>query len=406
MRKIFIKISLLICSCFVAICTLCITIGNKDKILTPIRDVELQEQNVDYQSVLENFEGGMLEQEGYFVTFEGTQQLNLKEYQFLDNLSKFDIESLNNISVLYKFSYDYENDIIYLSATMTNEDANIETDTISGSAFLNDNGEIDAVMDIDGEYVLLSEMKKAGMIENCGWFTRLVKSVVKVSVVTVSSVAIASAIVGTAGKGAIAVIGIVGTLTCAISTTQTVRANINYSNNKKVDLHDDINSDGYITDQSKYSDWSFGFATLDKVGCEVIAVYNTMISLGKRKELYDVIYDFEMLNIDIDLGFGYLGSNPMQIYRYFVKQKMSYVAFSSINDLENVASKFGECKIIFTSYNSYSISGIHSLHTFVIIKNNNGKYYCYNGYAKNFGKTYNNLSEFIEYSFNYAYIVY
>lgn len=278
-------------------------------------------------------------------------------------------------------------------------------DTISGSAFLNDNGEIDAVMDIDGTYILLSEMKNAGMIENCGWFKRLVKSVVKVSAVTAISVAVAATIVGTGGTGAIAVIAIVGTISRVASTTQTVRANINYSNNKKLKLHNDINADGYITDQSKYSDWSFGFATLDEVGCEVIATYNTMITLGKKKELYDVIYDFEMYNIDYDLGFGHLGSNPKQIYRYLDKQRLQYLSFNSIDTLQLVADSLGECQIIFTSSNNYSVAGIHSIHTFEIIKNSNGEYYSYNGYSKNIGKKYKDLKEFVEYKFNYAYIV-
>ena len=73
MRKILKIISVLICILLIVICTLSINSGSKNNLSTPIRDVELQEQNVDYQSVLENFEGGMLEQEGDFVTFEGTQ---------------------------------------------------------------------------------------------------------------------------------------------------------------------------------------------------------------------------------------------------------------------------------------------------------------------------------------------
>lgn len=404
MSKILKRISVLICVCLVAVCALSTLTGSKDVISTPVRDVELIEQSIDYQSVLEKFEGGILKQEGNIVTFEGTQKLDLNAYNCIDNLSESDIENYDNVSILYKFSYDYENEVISLTASMADGEGNIEMDTITGKPFLDSNGEVDAVMDIDGEYVLLSEMKNVGMIENCGWFKRLVKSVVKVAVVTAAAVAVAAVVVGTGGTGAIAVIAVVGTVTCAASTTQTVRANINYSNNKKASLHDDVNTEGYITDQSKYKDWSFGFATLDEVGCEVIATYNTMISIDKKKELYDVIYDFEMYNIDYDLGFGHLGSNPEQIYRYFVKHGVKYKSFSSLNSLQNEVNTLDVCQIVFTSKNDHSILGIHSIHTFELRKNNEGEFFSYNGYNDHLRSS--ELSGFVQYGFNYAYIVY
>ena len=33
-------------------------------------------------------------------------------------------------------------------------------------------------MNIDGEGILLSEMRDAGMIQNCGWFSRLIKAII------------------------------------------------------------------------------------------------------------------------------------------------------------------------------------------------------------------------------------
>lgn len=51
--------------------------------------------------------------------------------------------------------------------------------------------------------------------------------------------------------------GILDEFTNAVLTTegtQTVRANTNYSHNKKQSLHNDVNSAGYITNQDLYSE--------------------------------------------------------------------------------------------------------------------------------------------------------
>ena len=51
----------------------------------------------------------------------------------------------------------------------------------------------------DGESILLSEMNEAGMIQNCGWFSSLIKKVVKVAVQVVT---VAAVVVATAGVAA------------------------------------------------------------------------------------------------------------------------------------------------------------------------------------------------------------
>lgn len=61
-------------------------------------------------------------------------------------------------------------------------------------------------MNIDGDAVLLSEMRDAGMIQNCGWFSKLIKAIV-VAVVVVAVVAVVAAtVVVTAGAAAPALV--------------------------------------------------------------------------------------------------------------------------------------------------------------------------------------------------------
>ena len=63
---------------------------------------------------------------------------------------------------------------------------------------------------MDGDYVLLSELQDAGLIENCGWFKKLIKKVVKIAVVAVTVVAVAATtaavVVATAGAAAPALV--------------------------------------------------------------------------------------------------------------------------------------------------------------------------------------------------------
>ncbi|MDD4351273.1 MAG: hypothetical protein PHP83_03735, partial [Clostridia bacterium] len=118
------------------------------------------------------------------------------------------------------FSYDNETNVVTLSAELKNELGEIQIDTIAGTAFINEYGEIDAVMNIDGEGILLSEMRNAGMIENCGWFSSLIKKIVKVVIVAtvIAAVAVTTAaiIVATAGAAAPALVAVgVGATTSA-----------------------------------------------------------------------------------------------------------------------------------------------------------------------------------------------
>lgn len=90
----------------------------------------------------------------------------------------------------------------------------LEIEEIYGSAFIDENGRLDAVMCFDGEYILLSEMQDMGLIQNCGWFSRLFKKVVKAAT-TVATVAVC---VATAGAGVAAVIAI----GAAVGTAESV----------------------------------------------------------------------------------------------------------------------------------------------------------------------------------------
>lgn len=166
-----------------------------------IRTIEVKQNEIDYQSIFEEFENAKLETCGSLTTFEGIKSISTEDLSTIDNLSESDLETCDDISVKYNFSYDAETGMVTLSATTISGDFVIEVDEIQGVAFYNEYGAIDALLEVDGECVLLSEMQDAGMIANCGWFSRLFKKIVVAVVAVVVVSAVAAAVVATCGAG-------------------------------------------------------------------------------------------------------------------------------------------------------------------------------------------------------------
>ncbi len=175
-----------------------------------VRTIELEKENIDYESILNEFEDAKIETHGTLTTFEGYKTIDASALEEFDKLSETDINQAAGTKVKYYFTYDEKTNIVTISAEMTHDNGEIEIEEISGVGFINDNNEIDAVMNIDDESILLSEMNDAGMIQNCGWFKKLIKKVVKVAVVavTVAAVAVVTAavVVATAGAAAPALV--------------------------------------------------------------------------------------------------------------------------------------------------------------------------------------------------------
>ena len=194
---------------------------------TPTRTVALAQSSIDAQSILDEFDDATLTTEGTTTYFEGFKPLDLNAVSELDYISDIDYETLSECIVKYNFSYDYESNIVTIAAAATLPDGSIEIDEITGVGFINDENEIDAVMNIDGEGILLSEMRDAGMIENCGWFSNLIKTVAKaVVVVAVAAVAVAAVVV-TAGAAAPAVVAAgVGVSTTVVAGAVATAATI------------------------------------------------------------------------------------------------------------------------------------------------------------------------------------
>lgn len=214
-----------ICLALTCCLTYCLTNYFQAKCSTTqavVRTIDATPNEIDYQGILEEFEDAKLEESGTLTTFEGTKEISLEDYTELDNLSESDIETCENMTVTYNFSYDSETNIVTVSATTKSGENTIEVEEIQGVAFINEKGNVDAVMNIDGEGLLLSEMQDMGIIQNCGWFKNLFKKVVKVVAVAAAVVAVAAVVVATVGATAPAVVAVgAGVVAGAAATTLT-----------------------------------------------------------------------------------------------------------------------------------------------------------------------------------------
>ena len=185
-----------------------------------MRTVVLQKGQTDYQSILDGFENAELTVEDNVADFVGYQTIDASLFKTIDKLSMADAEAVIGGNIKYHFTYDVETNVVTIEAAATLPDGTIVIDTISGVGFYNDAGEIDAVMNIDGEGILLSEMQNAGVIQNCGWFSKLIKAVAITVAVVAVVVAVAAVVVVTAGAAAPALVAAgVGAASAAVAVT-------------------------------------------------------------------------------------------------------------------------------------------------------------------------------------------
>lgn len=217
-KKNFIFVSLLLAIvCGLAYCLpTFINYRQTSQTASTIRTIEVKQNEIDFQSSFEQFENAVLESNEKVTTFEGAKTFNLLDFCEIDLVSELDAEATAEIEVKYHYHYDAELNVITLTATLIDEDGNVIIDSMSGVPFVDENGNLDCVFDCDGEYILLSELQDAGMIENCGWFKKLCKKV---------STAVKKVCNTTIGKiGAVATVAVPAVIgaVCAIAAAPVV----------------------------------------------------------------------------------------------------------------------------------------------------------------------------------------
>ena len=157
----------------------------------------------------------------------------------------------------------------------------------------------------------------------------------------------------------------------------------NYLHNKKQKMAPF--KEGFIANQERYNEWYLGLQRLSKCGCEIISIYNVLKRINKSQGLAEIILESEVCGYV--MAYGFLGSDPTNLWRLFVALRISYKKTFILSTLEQRAKTAKA--IIISCWNKGSLT----IHTFMVIYKNN-KYYSYNGYNDNRG--YNSLSELLD----------
>ena len=248
----------------------------------------------------------------------------------------------NKVEVRYEVELDALENVVVLKAYLNKTNEEI-LDTLKGAVILNDEEKYDVVFNTEDGDIYLSELEKTNIYEECGWFSRLVKTIVK---------AIVIAVVPPVVRPVVAV---------AIAATEIVEivfSKSNYDHNKKLD-HEVT---GYIYTQAKnnFYNWKVGLASnIADTGCGYVAVYNTLLSLNRRKPFSEVIYEFD--RNEGKNAFGFLGADPSHIGEYFNKLDIKYKKYYSYESLDNALKEVSPSQMVILCYwNSDSISnGAH-----------------------------------------------
>lgn len=146
---------------------------------------------------------------------------------------------------------------------------------------------------------------------------------------------------------------------------------------------------------AKYiKDMKYGYQRLEKCGCEIIATYNLLILTNKAQKLTSIINEFELNDMYYLSAYGYFGTDPDDIYKYFKAHNIKYSKTKKLKDLKSQLEKKKSGKFIVGFWNSKSISD--GIHTVCVKKNSNSNYVTAYNFYFNTGTKTMTVSEFIK----------
>lgn len=187
-----------------------------------VRTVELSEEKIDNQAVLNSFDDVAIKVDGSLTSFTGYQCLDASLLDDLDEINASYSDNDDTCRIKYDIQYDSESNTVIISAKLEESDGTTYIDNVEGICFLDDSGDINAVLNVDNDGILLSEMRDSSAIQNCGWFSKLIKKVATVGAVAAATVAVVTIVVATAGVAAPAVVGVGVAAVSASSAALTI----------------------------------------------------------------------------------------------------------------------------------------------------------------------------------------
>ncbi len=160
-----------------------------------IRDIELTHKEVDYQSFFNELKDQEinLDRSKNTIEYKATKELDASLFNEVDFVNY--APNKNKVEFDYKMKYDANENKFNLSISAKTDKGKV-IDNWEGTPFVKENKEIDIVFATDNRLVYLSDLEEKGLINNCGWFSRLFKKIAKVAIaVAVVATVVAIAVV-------------------------------------------------------------------------------------------------------------------------------------------------------------------------------------------------------------------
>lgn len=162
------------------ICTLFLMLvacGGSKKESKEVKSREILVDSPDINCMLEDtFDDYSMKIVDNEVRFDSSLSINKNLESQYDALNSYD----DNYDVTISANYNSETSIMYITYFIYDEDTLVESDTLMGTPFVDENGKEDVVFYDDGEFLYLSELEIDSSINSCGWFTSFFKKVAKV----------------------------------------------------------------------------------------------------------------------------------------------------------------------------------------------------------------------------------
>lgn len=137
-----------------------------------------------------------------------------------------------------------------------------------------------------------------------------------------------------------------------------------------------LQNDGYIEDQVSYTDMNYGKTKVQGTGCEVIATYNALRSLGCEMQ-WDFPKLIQAFEADGMVLFGKAGSTPKAILDFFLREGFRAGLIVKEALAGQLAREYDS--LILTMYNDKKdiMEQIHTVH----ISKKEGAYFVHNASA-------------------------
>ncbi len=142
---------------------------------------------------------------------------------------------------------------------------------------------------------------------------------------------------------------------------------------------------GYIEDQSRYTDMRYGTQTVQYSGCEVIAVFNVLRSFGRNPDMAALIRSFEEDGCIFGAEFG---TSPKSAVDFFTRNGFEAEATYKEEDFAAIAERAGA--MILTAYND-CLDIMKMAHTICITKEADG----YRPHNSVQSKSYKNIIDLV-----------